>query len=293
MTLAFQEGDQILCFHGPLLYEAKVLKAENWVGKEGQEDGQYYFVHYKGWKQTWDEWVPESRVLKYSEDNLKKQADLKESLKSKKAKESKRQQEKEGDKNRKRPRESTAEREEEFLRRPEIKISIPESLKSQLIEDWENVTKSQKLVRLPREVNVVDVLQRYRESLKEGKGKKGAKEGDDDIVQEVLDGIVLYFERALGNLLLYRFERQQYVEMKKKFPDKSMAELYGAEHLLRLFVNFPTLLAHTNMEPEAVDMLKDQFTQILEWMQAHQQQLFLAEYDNVSPTYIAQMKASS
>ena len=31
------------------------------------------------------------------------------------------------------------------MKRPEIKISIPEALKSQLVDDWEQITKNQKV----------------------------------------------------------------------------------------------------------------------------------------------------
>ncbi|KAJ2303608.1 Esa1p-associated factor, partial [Coemansia sp. RSA 2704] len=41
-----------------------------------REPGPHYFVHYKGWKQTWDEWVDESRALKFTEENLAKQKAL-------------------------------------------------------------------------------------------------------------------------------------------------------------------------------------------------------------------------
>ena len=57
----------------------------------------------------------------------------------------------------------------------------------------------------------------------------------DDSLNEVVDGLKTYFDRALGNILLYRFERHQYVEMRKTYPDKPASEVYGSEHLLRLF----------------------------------------------------------
>lgn len=51
--LTFKDDERILCFHGPLLYEAKVLKGEYWDSRESEvEEGPHYFVHYKGWKQT-------------------------------------------------------------------------------------------------------------------------------------------------------------------------------------------------------------------------------------------------
>ena len=55
------------------------------------------------------------------------------------------------------------------------------------------------------------------------------------LLSEIISGITLYFDKALGNNLLYRFERAQYVEQKRASSDKAMSEIYGAEHLLRLF----------------------------------------------------------
>lgn len=55
------------------------------------------------------------------------------------------------------------------------------------------------------------------------------------LLSEIISGITLYFDKALGNNLLYRFERAQYVEQRRANPDKQMSEIYGAEHLLRLF----------------------------------------------------------
>ena len=60
----------MLCFHGPLLYEAKCVKV---AIKDKQVK---YFIHYSGWNKNWDEWVPESRVLKYVDTNLQKQREL-------------------------------------------------------------------------------------------------------------------------------------------------------------------------------------------------------------------------
>jgi len=66
----FKEGEKVLCFHGPLLYEAKSMKAEF------KDQQNKYFIHYAGWNKNWDEWVPESRVLKHNEQALLKQKEL-------------------------------------------------------------------------------------------------------------------------------------------------------------------------------------------------------------------------
>lgn len=66
------------------------------------------------------------------------------------------------------------------------------------------------------------------------------KDGDSpmhskELLDEVIDGIEQYFNKAIGSILLYRFERHQYARAQKKHPKKEMSEIYGAEHLLRLF----------------------------------------------------------
>ena len=53
----YQVNERVLCYHGPVLYEAKVLKVEErTVEKCGNlaERVPFYFVHYKGWKAKYD-----------------------------------------------------------------------------------------------------------------------------------------------------------------------------------------------------------------------------------------------
>jgi mortality factor 4-like protein 1 len=62
----FTEGEKVLCYHGPLLYEAKCVKTK----KDGAN--MLYLVHYLGWNKNWDEWVNETRILKITPENLEK-----------------------------------------------------------------------------------------------------------------------------------------------------------------------------------------------------------------------------
>lgn len=72
-----------------------MLEAENRSGKGTEGVGPHYKVHYKGWKRTcvfipcaafrrltvvysWDEWVPEDRVLPPTEENYAQQQKLRE-----------------------------------------------------------------------------------------------------------------------------------------------------------------------------------------------------------------------
>ncbi|KAG5447035.1 Mortality factor 4-like protein 1 [Clonorchis sinensis] len=72
----YEPGEKLLCFHGPLLYEAKCLDVKV------KEDGVVYFVHYQGWNKNWDEWVTDKRIFKYNEEGLRKQKELEQQIKS-------------------------------------------------------------------------------------------------------------------------------------------------------------------------------------------------------------------
>lgn len=63
----FREGERGLCIHGQLLYEAKRVT----IFIKGQQ--VTYFAYYSGWNENRDEWVPESRVLKYTGTSVQKQ----------------------------------------------------------------------------------------------------------------------------------------------------------------------------------------------------------------------------
>ena len=54
-------------------------------------------------------------------------------------------------------------------------------------------------------------------------------------MEQVVKGIEQYFDKALGKILLYRIERHQYSEFMQSNTEKHPSDIYGAEHLLRLF----------------------------------------------------------
>lgn len=84
----FRPGARVLAYHGPLVYEAKVLKYHERdsldvdLGEDETEplannkipgfllDCNAYFLHYKGWNLKWDEWVSSGRILEFNDDNL-------------------------------------------------------------------------------------------------------------------------------------------------------------------------------------------------------------------------------
>jgi hypothetical protein len=128
---------------------------------------------------------------------------------------------------------------EDFVRRPQIHLHVPDNLKSLMVDDWEEVTKNLKLVPLPSTTPVSQILDEYV-SVEKANRTEGT--ADWDILEEVIVGLREYFNKSLGRVLLYRFERDQYVDIYQRthagsgdLIGKEMCEVYGGEHLLRLF----------------------------------------------------------
>uniref|UniRef100_A0A0E0J2V1 MRG domain-containing protein n=1 Tax=Oryza nivara TaxID=4536 RepID=A0A0E0J2V1_ORYNI len=301
---SFKEGERVLAYHGPLLYEAKVQKSEN------KEDEWRYHVHYlchivvyhHVWvvshlcpygaifflnsifmnpveglvsiialmlfsclsalliqvnsllnmfifnEYSWDEWVTNDRLLKLTDENIRKQQELEKSQMQKLIKKTPRLLS--------RGRNAKVSLEKERKSSESLFMShFPSTLKKQLVDDWEFVTQLGKLVKLPRSPTIDDILKKYLEH----RTKKDNKINDS--YAEILKGLRCYFDKALPAMLLYKKERQQYSEEVKG--DVSPSTIYGAEHLLRLFVKLPELLASVNMEEDALNKLQQKLLDIL------------------------------
>ncbi|KAG6372632.1 MRG-domain-containing protein [Boletus reticuloceps] len=279
-ALPFTVNERVLCYHGPLIYEAKVLKTEMWdeTNTKLAGVGPHFFVHYKGWKQTWDEWVPVARLLKFNETNVALQKAL--SSQASQAASSSGAGSKKGaggsgsggagggtgpgtgrggrkdGRGTKRGRE-----EDDSNRKPEMKMNVPEVLKVLLVDDWEAITKNNQLVSLPRTPNVIEILQEFKDL-----------RDPDLVLPTIISGLTVYFDRSLGANLLYRFERPQYAEIRKTYvtgptvkvgQEKDMSSIYGAEHLLRMLVSLPQMVVSSTMDAESIGLVKDYVNELL------------------------------
>ena len=146
--------------------------------------------------------------------------------------------------------------EKTFNQRPAVRINVPDHIKSILVDDWENVTKNLSLVPLPAEHPVNEIMSIYFE---EEKGKRRLGSAEADLLEEVVAGVKEYFETCVGRILLYRFEREQYFEVRKlwvegkgEWEGKNAGDVYGAEHLCRLFgKSFLLFPSHYHSSPSA------------------------------------------
>ncbi|KHO01845.1 histone acetylase complex subunit MRG15-2 [Metarhizium album ARSEF 1941] len=78
-TPQFNKDEKVLCFHMDMLYEAKVMDVQP---GEKPGDGFRYKVHYKGWKNTWDDWVLADRIRPFDDEHKELAAQLHANLKS-------------------------------------------------------------------------------------------------------------------------------------------------------------------------------------------------------------------
>jgi len=284
-----------------MVYEAKILKLENWdetSSKNGQV-GPHFFVHYKGWKQTWDEWVPASRLLKYNETNLGLAKTLKDASSASTSKNANKKtgpggsgsaagpgRRKEG-RGTKRGRD-----EDDSTKKPDMKLNVPEILKVLLVDDWEAVTKNNQLVTLPRSPTVLEILADFQTHVLALKNTD--LRDPTTVLPTVVAGLQVYFDKSLGANLLYRFERPQYAEIRKRYitgrtvkvgEEKDMSSVYGAEHLLRMIVSLPQMVASSSLDPESVGIIKEYVHELMNFMVKERDRLFQSEYDNASSQY--------
>ena len=313
----FSKDERVLCFHHEMLYEAKILDVRS---TEDNVSWQYK-IHYKGWKKTWDDWVPQDRVRKLTDENKELAAQLHNQMKSVKATNQKSTSSRQGKKSSsgrgttnigdissargseerhagtamqsargpRRQRDYDVETEDAFLNRPSIKLSIPDHIKAILVDDWENVTKNQQLVPIPATKPVTCILNDY---LEQEKTSRVPGSSQADILVEVISGVKEYFDKCLGRILLYRFERIQYVEAREgwlsttgDFAGKTPCDTYGAEHLCRLLVSLPELIAQTNMDHQSVNRLREELTKLTNWIAKNATTYFVSEYETPGQEY--------
>ncbi|KAL4817580.1 chromatin modification-related protein eaf3 [Aspergillus spinulosporus] len=300
----YQKDERVLCFHHEILYEAKILDLRH-TDPDDRKSPYEYLVHYKGWKNTWDDWVPQDRLRKFTEENrelattLRREAEAALRQKSTKtsvrkkggsdhssARGSEERQTSVPGRGTKRARDNDIEKEEHFYTRPSVRIVMPDNLKSLLVDDWENVTKNQQVVALPAKRSVNQILDDY---LQEERPKRTGS-SEVDVLEEVVMGIRDYFDKSLDKILLYRFEREQYRVLRKRWEaetaDKGPLDIYGAEHLTRLFATMPELIAQTNMDLQSTNRLREELSKFTIWLSKNSNNYFATRYVTASNEYI-------
>ncbi|KAH3901643.1 uncharacterized protein SCODWIG_03912 [Saccharomycodes ludwigii] len=254
-----QVNKRCLAFHGPLLYEAKILcKCNKMVDdtllydyynsrnrrmmvktstrptevKEPNKDllrifNELYYVHYKGWKNTWDEWIGMDRIREYNKENLRLQKSLEKDVEEEKSVEEKTRvttrkdidgiNHDAGINNKKLVNNSIIKNNDKSpfnSRYTTFSIHLSCNLQKILIEDWDKITYQKKLIQFIPLLKANNNRHYYSvQALLRSYYNEACKEISELCVlqnlEEFVNGILLYFENCTEHFLLYRQERLQ------------------------------------------------------------------------------------
>lgn len=100
--------------------------------------------------------------------------------------------------------------------------------------------------------------------------------------ETMVNGVAQFFDETLPVHLLYEQERTYHrVIMRSDDPmleGKFPSEIYGCEYLLRLMVQFPTLLSESGLPESDMKTILSKMNELLRFLQKHQSELFNATY---------------
>ncbi|KAJ3496573.1 hypothetical protein NMY22_g19792 [Coprinellus aureogranulatus] len=301
----FNTGENVLCCNGPVIYEAKILKVQRMDEPSAATGlpGWHYFVHYKGWKGRWDEWVQESRVIKRDEGGLRLQRSLEERYsaavshrttsrptKAMRVQSALKTMDRRGvGDNNTSGADDTRLAGDNAGTQPDVTLSVPDLLKRKLVEDWEWVSLGLRIAPVPREPNVETILQDFQAYIL--KTKPSTLQDPELLIDVFIAGLLGTFNTVVGSSLLYGLERKQYADMRRKYrmgqdvlvdsAEREMSTIYGAEHLLRMLVILPGMFP--GLEYESMMIVRDYVNELLQYMWKKSGKLFVQDYRPEEP----------
>ena len=161
------------------------------------------------------------------------------------------------------------------------KIVLPMSLKKVMMLSWENLRHRQLIFDLPAAVSVKKALDMYLELKFNLVGHQSFAKNSEERERikrrkagwiDMTEGIVLFFDKAIESRLLYRQEVPQYKAIISS-SEKTPSDIYGCEHLLRLLLRLPDILAECVSEEKRKRILHD-MVEFVRFLHQHQEALF-------------------
>ena len=310
----YKEGETVLAYFANLLYEAEILQVK--FASPGVVEK--YKVHFQGWKSSWDSDIEPHQVIDHTDENLRLAHTLLKKVQSRSIDNSNNNNnnnntappsgttagsgnengsgvEKEsGDNNNKKEEGDIKKKEgeEKGKEKPvEELFIVPAALKRQLVDDWEFITREHRLVSIPRNPNVRQILENW---LNQKQESSRATAADLDHSKQVAEGLLEYFNISLPVFLLYQFERHQYdlscggfgSGRSRKVDRQKPGEVYGVEHFLRLVLKLPRMLTEAEMEYEVIQRIAEKVNELMKFIVKNPGITFLKVYPHADEKYL-------
>lgn len=282
-------GDKVICQSSNVPYEAKVLA----IGKDPKDTDKNpetkYYVHYAGWNKNWDEWVKIDRIQEFTGENIQSMEAAKQKGKrgtGSSRKKLSQQHSHTSDHNSSSLTVSHDSQDNSMIIDTEISVSddkeikmkIPEELKTWLIDDDNNI-KNKKLSIMPAKPTIMMILRDFVNHK-----KLTSRNANEAVLSELTLGIKDYFNVMLGPHLLYKFERLQYQQLlKDNGKDADLSTYYGVIHLARLFTKIGKLLAHSTLEHDNVVTIVGYMQELLKFISRQPNLFDIEKYYSVAP----------
>uniref|UniRef100_A0A8C9R486 MSL complex subunit 3 n=1 Tax=Scleropages formosus TaxID=113540 RepID=A0A8C9R486_SCLFO len=263
MKFKFHKGEKVLCFEpdptkAKVLYDAKVVDVVLGKDERGKKVPEY-LIHFNGWNRSWDRWAAEDHVLRDTDENRRLQRKLARKAVARMRRKGWRkrrcrlpgvdsvlktlpeEEKEESDdackcslvspsKYRKTGKEEQEAHNKRDNEDKTINIEIPEVLKKKLEDDCYYINKRKKLVKLPCQMNIVNILEsyvkhftinaafsaneRYRHhhsATQTGHNPHYVPpEKNEELCKEMVDGLRITFDFTLPMILLYPNEHAQF-----------------------------------------------------------------------------------
>ncbi|GKT36210.1 MRG like protein [Aduncisulcus paluster] len=175
-----------------------------------------------------------------------------------------------------------------------VTIQIPESLKNRLAFDWHCVTSLGRFPPLPRTPNINSILDQYITKA----APPDLATVHRDFVLDYVAGVKAYFNACVTTRLLYAEERDA-LKLPSSFPRQKLPKpvtagslldwcsVFGAEHLLRFFVELPRLLVQPmGLSPAvsqlALSIILLKSRQLLEFLEEREEEFFTTKFVPIS-----------
>jgi mortality factor 4-like protein 1 len=205
--MIFKENESVYAYHGPLLFKAQVLEKTERTAGAGAGGActkvRLYRVHYTGWDAHWDEWVPESRLLR---DDARAEEEQKQRIREFKRAHNKRKAQEGaaggsagdggaaasadgGAADGKKAKGGVEQGDEALAAEIREQLRLPQNLKLKLVEDWEKISRERKLVPLPRSPSIETLLCDFVAA-------KAKRSTHERLYAEVCDGLRAYFNQV-------------------------------------------------------------------------------------------------